>query len=308
MDAQYVSMLTGEAGQSLFGARTSSASKTYGFYYHTEAKTYRMFYNADYSVLKADAPGDRITIVMDKNTLYFGDSLSVTRSYEEFACSYTMYLFAVNEKDLMKTPSASRLYSCQIYDNGTLVRDYVPCKNSSGVAGLYDLVNGVFYTNAGTGSFAAGYISIDFSTLQGLTIPEGVVTQIADASGRVLWSAVKKLTVTIDDWSNDSYWFMSVSVFDTETGKFVYNDWETTGATVQVSSGYISVKISSDNRHTEDTRASIYVNGVEVKGDKLREGDSIVYAHTLTKNTIVKCVYEDASYEYPCPRIYITET
>ena len=31
---------------------------------------------------------------------------------------------------------------------------------------------------------------IDFSTLQGLTIPEGVVTQIADASGRVIWSAV----------------------------------------------------------------------------------------------------------------------
>lgn len=28
---------------------------------------------------------------------------------------------------------------------------------------------------------------IDFATLQGLTIPEGVVTQIADASGRVLW-------------------------------------------------------------------------------------------------------------------------
>ena len=30
---------------------------------------------------------------------------------------------------------------------------------------------------------------IDFSTLQGLTIPEGVVAQITDASGRVLWSA-----------------------------------------------------------------------------------------------------------------------
>ena len=29
---------------------------------------------------------------------------------------------------------------------------------------------------------------INFSTLQGLTIPEGVVTQIADASGRVLWA------------------------------------------------------------------------------------------------------------------------
>lgn len=32
-------------------------------------------------------------------------------------------------------------------------------------------------------------MSIDFSTLQGLTIPEGVVTQITDANGNVLWSA-----------------------------------------------------------------------------------------------------------------------
>ena len=32
---------------------------------------------------------------------------------------------------------------------------------------------------------------IDFATLQGLTIPEGVVTQISDASGRVLWMLAK---------------------------------------------------------------------------------------------------------------------
>lgn len=38
---------------------------------------------------------------------------------------------------------------------------------------------------------------INFSTLKGLTIPEGNVTQIADASGAVLWSAVEKVTVTI---------------------------------------------------------------------------------------------------------------
>lgn len=40
-------------------------------------------------------------------------------------------------------------------------------------------------------------MSINFSTLKGLTIPEGNVTQIADASGRVLWSAVENLTVTM---------------------------------------------------------------------------------------------------------------
>ena len=40
-------------------------------------------------------------------------------------------------------------------------------------------------------------MSIDFTTLQSLTIPEGVVTQIADASGRVLWSAVPAFDGTI---------------------------------------------------------------------------------------------------------------
>ena len=49
-----------------------------------------------------------------------------------------------------------KLYSCQIYDNGTPVRNFIPCKNPSGVVGLYDLVDGKFYTNAVAGNFTAG--------------------------------------------------------------------------------------------------------------------------------------------------------
>lgn len=48
-------------------------------------------------------------------------------------------------------------------------------------------------------------MSINFSTLQGLTIPEGVVTQFADAAGNVLWSAVKKATITLSGTSSASY-------------------------------------------------------------------------------------------------------
>lgn len=54
----------------------------------------------------------------------------------------------------------AKLYSLKIYDhNGTLVRDYVPCVNASGVAGLYDVENGVFYRNAGTGTFVVGDVA-----------------------------------------------------------------------------------------------------------------------------------------------------
>jgi len=50
-----------------------------------------------------------------------------------------------------------KLYFCKLYDNGTLVRDFVPCyRKADGEIGLYDAVNDVFYTNQGTGTFAKG--------------------------------------------------------------------------------------------------------------------------------------------------------
>lgn len=49
-----------------------------------------------------------------------------------------------------------KVYYCKIWENGVLIRDMIPCKNSSNVVGMYDTVNDVFYTNAGTGSFVAG--------------------------------------------------------------------------------------------------------------------------------------------------------
>ena len=47
-----------------------------------------------------------------------------------------------------------KIYSCKIYDNGTLVRDFVPCleDNEDGHIGLYDKVNDVFYRPFGTGN------------------------------------------------------------------------------------------------------------------------------------------------------------
>lgn len=46
------------------------------------------------------------------------------------------------------------VYGCKIYDSDILVRDFVPClRNSDNVAGLYDLVNNVFYSSATDDNF-----------------------------------------------------------------------------------------------------------------------------------------------------------
>ena len=52
-------------------------------------------------------------------------------------------------------------------------------------------------------------MSIDFSTLKGLTIPEGVVTQITDASGNVLWKKISGIPITVSGFGG--YGIMSDS-------------------------------------------------------------------------------------------------
>ena len=52
-----------------------------------------------------------------------------------------------------------RIYYVKLYDNNTLIRDFVPCyRKSDSVIGLYDLVDRVFYINSGYGSFKIGPI------------------------------------------------------------------------------------------------------------------------------------------------------
>lgn len=70
----------------------------------------------------------------------------------------TILIFAIrfNNGNVRLYPAAVKLYAFSIKKSGTLVRDFVPCKNDSGAVGLYDTVGARFYANAGTGSFTAG--------------------------------------------------------------------------------------------------------------------------------------------------------
>lgn len=53
--------------------------------------------------------------------------------------------------------AVAKLMYLQVYDGSTLQRYFFPCyRKSDGKPGMYDTVNGVFYTNAGSGEFILG--------------------------------------------------------------------------------------------------------------------------------------------------------
>ena len=53
--------------------------------------------------------------------------------------------------------SSSKIYKCTISEGSKIVRNLIPCyRKSDTTIGMYDVVNGVFYTNAGSGTFTKG--------------------------------------------------------------------------------------------------------------------------------------------------------
>lgn len=71
------------------------------------------------------------------------DSAQTTGTVFLFAYRIGMYKFV------------GKIYTAVIEDaNGNKIRDFVPCIHPSGVYGMYDLANDVFYGNAGSGSFS----------------------------------------------------------------------------------------------------------------------------------------------------------
>lgn len=136
----------------LFGARQSNTSNSFCFFY----------YNGWAADFKTSDQRKTISGISFTDSLHIDynkaictvNGVSASFSDATFQSPVNMQLFAINTNGTISGNISANLYSCQIYDNGNLVRDFVPAKRTSDdVVGLYDVANGAFYTNSGTGSF-----------------------------------------------------------------------------------------------------------------------------------------------------------
>ena len=163
----------------LFGCRTSNTAETYNFL--TYSNKYRSDYNATTSGAETSStPSGRFIIDKDKNITKIDGVVVNTLTYASFQCKYNMYLFANNNAGSVAGNTSAKLYSCKIYNNGVLVRDFIPCQKPDGTIGLWDDVNMLFYRNAGTGTFTAGpviAIAINKSEITELEYIQGSGTQ-----------------------------------------------------------------------------------------------------------------------------------
>ena len=176
-------MCTGD--MSVFGTQNGFGNRAF-----MHASTMACFGNSSTQAITAWSNNVRYTCSHSKEGTYRNGTLLWTPTYNEFTAAYTLTLMGNHEGNTVY-PYDGRVYSCQIYDNGTLVRDFIPCINNSGEIGLYDRVNKTFYGNAGTGVFKC---NLDFANVTW----EEVITACQTNKVPAIWNVGDQKTMTID--------------------------------------------------------------------------------------------------------------
>lgn len=147
----------------LFGSRHNSSANASSYSFsmpQISGTSLRSDYGSTEKTISVN-PVQRLNIDMDKNRTEV-NGIVVTTTAQTFRSSYNLCLFAVNTAGtIFATKTTARLYSCQIYDNGTLVRDYIPVRRVDGTVGLLDQVNFVFCPDAAGVGFVAGPVIPD---------------------------------------------------------------------------------------------------------------------------------------------------
>ena len=134
--------------QRILGGYNDNKNCRYELYYKNDSSYgfnyYMSTYNSSTSPLSIEIEKKGDTLIVNNQTINLNNI--------NFNGDKTMYLFASSRDDTLK--ASMKLYHFKLYDETNLIRDFIPCyRKSDNVRGLYDTIEGKFYTNAGTGTF-----------------------------------------------------------------------------------------------------------------------------------------------------------
>ena len=95
---------------------------------------------------------ERHVLRQEKNKIYVNGVLVYTFGAATFSTTVSAKLGTFDYTNYK--PAQARYFRSRWWDNGALVRDFLPCyRKSDGKPGMYDVVSKAFFTNAGTGEF-----------------------------------------------------------------------------------------------------------------------------------------------------------
>lgn len=160
MTAQFTS-INSSGSDTAFGARDSANVNAFVFgAVGAQGGYFEIAYGTNgfttYGTMVSDTV--RHNFAIDAGKGYVDTNVCNDYTAQTFDCNFNIFVFARNQAGSMQEGTGANLkvYGYRHYKNGALSAHLVPCqRKSDNVLGMYDLVNDVFLTNAGTGEFSA---------------------------------------------------------------------------------------------------------------------------------------------------------
>lgn len=158
------------SNQGFFVGRNAAMVNTFAAWVLKDGNNviFRDDYNTSQNKTTCNVTNNTIyNIDFNKNEFYVNDTLYSTTNYALFQSTYPIIIGAstrytttdANYGNFLK----GKIYKCQIYDNDTLVRHFVPVPTGMVIGdftvpsnGMFDIVNQQFYPNRGSGTFTYG--------------------------------------------------------------------------------------------------------------------------------------------------------
>ena len=138
----------------VFGARIDYNSNAFTLFWSVTNAAAIEIGNEFFAIGSKAVVNKRCIVEMSATSFSLDGETLQTYSQTAIAPNVPIYIFWSSGASFSKL--TGRIYGFKIYKNATAVRDFIPCKNASGVVGLWDNVSSTFYANAGTGTFTAG--------------------------------------------------------------------------------------------------------------------------------------------------------
>ena len=102
------------------------------------------------TIYTAELSGTKMEFTLEDGTISFTSGVTIS----DFSSTIPMLLFKA--QNVSGSGLYGKVYSCKIYHQDNLVRDFQPCLDANGKPCMFDLVSQKPFYNVGTGSFTWG--------------------------------------------------------------------------------------------------------------------------------------------------------
>lgn len=197
------------------GGRQAYQQKMFGSHYNpTNQNLYFSFSTSQNSSYYSSSSmyGDNKKFTLDKTGLYINDVKIVNNTNTtDFTSPATLAIFALNNNGTVISFTGYKLQYYKIWDNNTLLRDFIPAIDENGVGYMLDRVSHTIYDNAGTGAFGYSGREVEYLQSDGARVILAGLTVDDTCGYDVKWMALNADDTIImgTKGAGDSRWVLS---------------------------------------------------------------------------------------------------